>query len=74
MSNHRIVFTAVTTTELKFVDSTIATDGGLTVVLQNGERAFAIPTANVVAIERLPKMAPAPPPEDQPVPADVQTD
>lgn len=63
MSNYRIVFTANATSDLKFMDSTIATDGGLTVVLQNGERVFAVPTANVIAVERLPNAAPAPEPE-----------
>lgn len=58
MANYRIVFSAVTTSDLKFADATIATDGGLTVVLQNGERVFAVPTANVVAIERAPEAAP----------------
>lgn len=69
MYNFRIVFTATSTTDLKFGDATIATDGGLTVVLQDGERVFAVPTANVVAVERLPNVAPAPEPEPQPVPA-----
>ena len=52
MGSYRIVFTANATSDLKFMDSTIATDGGLTVVLQNGERVFAVPTANVIAVER----------------------
>lgn len=62
MSMYRIVFSALTTSDLKFADSTVATDGALTVVLQNGERVFAVPTANVIAIEKMPEPAPAPPP------------
>jgi hypothetical protein len=71
---YRIIFTATSTSDLTFVDSTVATDGGLTVVLKNGERVFAVPTANVIAVERAePKSAPIPMPEPMPVPAgDVQ--
>lgn len=58
MSIYRIVFTANATSDLKFADATVATDGGLTVVLQNGERVFAVPTANVIAIERIPEPKP----------------
>lgn len=57
MSSYRIVFTATSTSDVKLVDATVATDGGLTVVLQNGERVFAVPTANVIAIERIPEPA-----------------
>lgn len=63
MSSYRIVFTAVSTSDLKFMDSTVATDGGLTVVLQNGERVFAVPTASVIAVERLPEPKPEAAPE-----------
>ena len=71
---YRIIFTATSTSDLTFVDSTVATDGGLTVVLKNGERVFAVPTANVIAVERAePKSAPIPMPEPMPVLAgDVQ--
>lgn len=64
MSTHRIVFLATSTNELRFEDSTVATDGDLTVVLQNGQRRFAVPTKNVVAIERIvPQAVPAPGPD-----------
>jgi hypothetical protein len=52
--NLRVVFTATSTSDVKFPDATVATDGGLTVVLQNGERVFCVPTANVIAVERIP--------------------
>lgn len=68
---YRLVFSATTTTELKFADASIATDGPLTVVLQNGERKFCIPTSNVIAIERIPNAAPAPDPEPEPMAADA---
>ena len=65
MPSHRIVFTATTTTELRFDDSTVTTDGDLTVVLQNGERRFAVPSRNVVAIERqVPPQATTPPADE----------
>jgi hypothetical protein len=67
----RIVFSTTTTTELKFADATVATEGGLTMVYQGGDIRFALPTASVVAIERIANVAPAPPPEDEPVPADA---
>jgi hypothetical protein len=64
MPTHRIVFLATSTNELRFEDSTVATDGDLTVVLQNGERRFCVPTRNVIAIERLiPQAVPAPGPD-----------
>jgi hypothetical protein len=67
----RIVFSTTTTTELKFADATVDAGDGLTMVSQGGNIRFAIPTANVVAIERIANVAPAPPPEDEPVPADA---
>ena len=62
MSTYRLVFQTTTSTELRFADSTVATDGDLTVVLQGGERVFALPTKNVIAIERMPDPAPSPEP------------
>ena len=67
----RIVFSTTTTTELKFADASMLTDGDLTIIYQYGKVRFALPTANVVAIERIANVAPAPPPEDEPVPADA---
>jgi hypothetical protein len=67
----RIVFSTTTTTELKFADATVDTGDGLTTVSQGSDIRFAIPTKNVVAIERIANVAPAPPPEDEPVPADA---
>jgi hypothetical protein len=67
----RIVFSTTTTTELKFADAEAGTADGMTVIRQGEHIRFAIPTANVVAIERIANVAPAPPPEDEPVPADA---
>ena len=61
MATYRIVFAATTTSELKFPDSTVATDGDLVVVLKDGQRVFGIPSKNLVAIERLQD---APPPAE----------
>ena len=75
MSSYRIVFNATATNDVKFPDATVTTDGGLTVVLQGGERVLAVPTANVVFLDKLaPQGVPAPPPEDHPMKADVQKD
>jgi len=53
MPNFKVVFNATATNRVEFIDASIATDGGLTVVLQGGTRVFAVPTENVVAIEAL---------------------
>lgn len=62
MANFKIVFNATVTNRAEFTDATVATDGAMTVVLQNGERVLAIPTANIVAVERMPDVAPQPEP------------
>ena len=59
----RIVFTSTTTTDLKFKDADIVSDNGMTVVYQQSEKVFGVPTANVVAIERIPDPAPEKAPE-----------
>ena len=71
MDTIRIVFSTTTTTELRFADAAVRAEDGLTVISQEGRVRFAIPSANVVAIERIANVAPAPPPEDEPVPADA---
>ena len=60
MSNYKLIFATTTTQGITFAESTVATDGGLTVVLQTGERVFAVPSASIVAIERLPEPKAAP--------------
>lgn len=75
MSNCHIVFTATVVNDLSFVDATFATDRDMTIVIKDGERVLGVPTANVIAVEKLPpRVAKAPPVEEQPVPADVQKD
>jgi len=64
MAIHRIVFTTTTTSELKFADSDVTHDATITTVWQNGEKVFSLPTAHLVAVERL-----VPPPA-----VDVPTD
>jgi hypothetical protein len=60
----RIVFQTTTTTELKFQEADVTYDGGMVTVWQGNEKRFAVPIANLVAIERLPEM-PAPEPPTQ---------
>ena len=71
MDTIRIVFSTTPTTELRFADAAVRAEDGLTVISQEGRVRFAIPSANVVAIERIANVAPAPPPEDELVPADA---
>ena len=54
MSTIRLVFRTLTSSELRFEDSTVTFDGGMAVIWKHGERVFAIPTENVVAVESLP--------------------
>ena len=70
-NTYRIVFLATTTTELRFVESDVTFDGDMTTVWQGGIKKFCVPSKNVVAIEHIANVAPAPPPEDEPVPADA---
>ena len=51
--NTRVVFRTTTSSELTFKDSTVTFDGGMAVVWAKGEKVFAIPTENVVAIESI---------------------
>lgn len=67
MAIMRIIFTSTTTTDLKFADANIIHDGGMTTVWQGQEKVFGVPTANVVAIERI---VPPPPAETAPEPAE----
>ena len=70
MSTIRLVFRTLTSSELRFEDSTVTFDGGMAVVWRNGERLFAIPTENVVAVESLPAVpVPIEPPKDEVVAA-----
>lgn len=66
MATTRLVFRTLTSSELRFEESTVTFDGGMAVVWKKGERVFAIPTENVVAVETLPDVpvplvAPEPP-------------
>lgn len=64
--NVRIVFRTLTSSELRFEDSTVTFDGGMAVIWRNGEKLFAIPTENVVAVESLPAVpVPIEPPKDE---------
>lgn len=63
MHTTRIVFTSTTTSDLKFKDADITYDGGMAVVWQGQAKAFALPIASIVAVERIPDPAPAPEPE-----------
>ncbi len=68
--NTRIVFRTLTSSELTFKDSTVTFDGGMAVVWAKGEKVFAIPTENVVAIESInPPPAPIEAPKDEQAPA-----
>lgn len=69
--NVRIVFATTTTTELRFQNATFVTDADLTIVLVDGVRRFAIPTANVIAVEQT-KAQPEPEPQAEPTPGEAQ--
>lgn len=63
--NVRIVFATTTTTELRFQNATFVTDADLTIVVVDGVRRFAVPTANVIAVEQTrPEPQPEPPAPD----------
>lgn len=62
MTNYRLVFSTTTSTELRFPNSTVTSDGEMTYFWTGAEKVFGIPTKNVIAIERLPEPAPAEPP------------
>ena len=66
MAIHRIVFSTTTTSELRFNDSSVTFDGGMLTIWKGGEKVFAIPTGNVVAVERLADTTPIQMPEEQP--------
>lgn len=63
--NIRIVFLATTSSELRFPDSTVTSDGEMTYIWRAGERVFGLPSKNIVAVEKLPDPAPEPP-KDEP--------
>lgn len=65
MATYRLTFNATTTTRLDFVDADVVSDNSVTYVYQNGKKAFAIPSANLVAVEAIPTPEPAKP--DEPV-------
>ena len=66
MSTYRIVFATQTTTDLKLAEASVTSDNGITAIWQNNEKVFAVPTANVVAIERIPDPpAPTEPPKEK---------
>ena len=66
MAMYRIVFSTQTTTDLKFADASVTSDNDITAIWQNGEKVFAVPTANVVAVERV-----ADPPQPEPPKGDA---
>lgn len=64
-NTYRIVLSTTTTTELRFTDSDVTFDGDMTTIWQNGIKKFALPSKNVVAIEHIANVAPAPEPEPE---------
>jgi len=62
---YRLVFSTTTTTELRFADADVTSDGEMTTVWQGNTKRFAVPSKNVVAIEHVANVAPAPEPEPE---------
>lgn len=63
MPTNRLTFNVTTTSKIDFPDSDVVCDNGMTYVYVKGAKAFAVPTASVVAVEAI---SPAPATPDEP--------